>query len=213
MIFDLDAGTMTMIDIQRKSYSTTTFEEMNRRMQEMQERMSKKDSQPMEMQFESKVEATGKTRSIDGKEAKEYVMTITAQGQQAGMRVKSDLWTVQSVPGMEELRGFQTKMVARLKNLNGLNPVMGTASSGLNQLSKETLKMDGYPVTQEVTVTGVQSPMSPMMAMRNGGQENKDPDAPFLIMNTDAKSFSDQPVNDSVFVIPAGYKEQKMRGR
>ena len=47
--------------------------------------------------------------------------------------------------------------------------------------------MDGYPVTQEVTVSGVQSPMSPMMAMRNGGQENSDPNAPFLIMNTDVE--------------------------
>jgi hypothetical protein len=95
----------------------------------------------------------------------------------------------------------------------GLNPMMGTASSGLNQLSKETLKMDGYPVTQEVTVSGVQSPMSPMMAMRNGGQENSDPNAPFLIMNTESNSFSNGTVSDSVFQIPAGYKEQKGRRR
>jgi hypothetical protein len=213
MIFDLDSGTMTMIDVQKKTYSTTTFDEMNRRMEEMQKRISKNGSGPLEMRFDSKVEATGKTRSIDGKEAKEYVMTITAQGQQAGMRVKSDLWAVPSVPGLDELRTFQTKMVDRLKNLNGFNPAMGTASSGLNELSKEVLKMDGYPVTQEVTVSGVQSPMSPMMAMRNGGEENKDPNAPFLIMKTDSKSFSDGAVADSVFEIPAGFKQQKMRGR
>lgn len=212
-IFDLDAGTMTMIDVQKKTYSTTTFDEMNRRIEEMQNRMSKNGSHPAEIQFDSKVEPTGKTRSIDGKEAKEYVMTITAQGQQAGMRVKSDLWVVPSISGQEELRNFQTKMAEKLKNLNGLNPVMGTASAGLTQVSKEVLKMDGYPVTQEVTISGVQSPMSPMMAMRNGGEENKDPNAPFLIMNTDAKSFSDGAVADSIFEIPAGYKQQKMRGR
>jgi hypothetical protein len=52
-----------------------------------------------------------------------------------------------------------------------------------------------------------------MMAMRNGGEQNKDPNAPFLIMNTDSKSFSNASVNDSVFEIPAGYKQKKMRGR
>jgi hypothetical protein len=214
IIFDLDAGTMTTIDNQKQSYSTMTFDEMNQRMQEMKERMSKKDSQTPEIQFDSKAEPTGKTRTIDGQDAKEYVMTITAQGQQGGMHVKSDLWAVSSVAGMEELRAFQTKMAAKLNNMNGgLNPMMGTASSGLNQLSKETLKMDGYPVTQEVTVSGVQSPMSPMMAMRNGGQENSDPNAPFLIMNTESNSFSNGTVSDSVFQIPAGYKEQKGRRR
>jgi hypothetical protein len=213
MIFDLDTGTMTMIDMQKKSYSTTTFDEMNRRVQEMQERMSKNDSQAADMQFDAKVEPTGKTRTIDGKEAKEYIMTITAQGAQAGMRVKSDLWAVPSVTGMDELRSFQTRMVTKLKYLNGFNPAMGTASAGLSQLNKEVLKMDGYPVAQEVTISGVQSPMSPMMAMRNGGEENKDPNAPFLIMNTDEKSFSDSTVSDSVFQVPAGFKEQKMRGR
>jgi hypothetical protein len=213
MIFDLDAGTMTTIDIQKKSYSTITFDEINRRMEEMQKRLSKESSRPAEIQFDSKVEPTGQTRAIDGQDAKEYVMTVVAQGQQTGMHVKSDLWVVSSLPGIQELRSFQKKMSAKLSNMSGLNPLMGTASSGLDQLSKETLKMQGYPITQEVTVSGVQSPMSPMMAMRNGGQENKDPNAPFLIMNTDSKSFSDGAVSDSVFEIPAGYKEQKMRVR
>jgi hypothetical protein len=213
-IFDLDAGTLTTLDLQKKSYSTTTFDEINRRMQEMQRRMSKEAPQPAEVQFLAKVEPTGKMRDIDGQNAKEYVMSITVQGQEAaGMRVKSYLWAVPAVAGMEELRSFQKKMAARLNNLGGFNPLMGTANSGLNELRKEAMKMDGFPVTQEVTVSGVQSPMDPMMAMQHGGQENKDPNAPFLIMNTDAKSFSDRSVNDSVFEIPAGYKEQKGRGR
>jgi hypothetical protein len=214
MIFDLDAGTMTTIDKQKQSYSTMSFDEMNQRMQQMKDRMSKDGEQPPEIQFDSKVAATGKTRTIDGHEAKEYIMTITAQGQQGGMKVNSDLWAVASVPGVEELRNFQKKMAARLSNMNGgLNPMLGTASSGLNQLTRETMKMDGFPVVQDVTISGVQSPMNPMMAMRNGGQQDKDPNAPFLIMNTNSSSFSNESVSDSVFQVPAGYKEQRTRGR
>jgi hypothetical protein len=213
MIFDLDAGTLTTVDTEKKSYATASFDDINRRMQEMQQRLAKNGSQPSEIRFTSKVEPTGKTRTIDGKDAKEYLMTITAAGQQAGMRVKSDLWAVPSVEGMEELRSFERKMAAKLANMNGFNPMMGNASSGLNELNKETLKIDGFPVTQEVAISGVESPMSPMMAMRNGGQENKDPNAPFLIMNMESKSFSGGPVSDSVFEIPAGYKEQKRSER
>lgn len=211
MIFDLDAGTMTTLDSEKQTYSTVTFDDMNRRMQDMRERMSKSSSKPAEMQFESKVEASGKTREVDGQQAKEYIMTVTAKGPEAGMVVTSDLWAVSSIEGMEELRNFQKKMAARMSSIAGFNPMLGTASAGLSQMEKETLKIEGYPVLQETKITGVQSPMSPMMAMRNGGQENKDPNAPFLIMNTDSKSFSSGSVNGSVFEIPAGYKEQKIR--
>lgn len=214
MIFDLDAGTMTTIDNQKQTYSTVTFDEINQRMQEMKERMSKNGSQAPDIQFDSKVEQTGKTKTIDGQTAKEYLMTLTAQGQQGGMKVNSDLWAIPSIAGVEELRSFQKKLASKLIYMNGgVNPMLGSASSGLNQLTKEMLKMDGFPVSQEVTITGVQSPMSPMAAMRNGGQNNSDPNAPFLVMNTESNSFSDASVADSVFQVPAGYKEQKMRAR
>jgi hypothetical protein len=214
MIFDLDAGTLTTLDNQKQTYSTVTFDEINQRMQEMKDRMSKSGSQPVDIQFDSKVEQTGKTKNIDGQSAKEYLMTLTAQGQQGGMKVNSDLWAIPSIPGLEELRSFQKKVATKLTYISGgINPMLGSASSGLNQLTKEMLKLEGFPVSQEVTVTGVQTPMSPMAAMRNGGHNESDPNAPFLVMNMESNSFSDASVSDSVFQIPAGYKEQKMRGR
>lgn len=210
LIFDLEAGTITTIDRQKQSYNTITFDEMNQRMTEMRQKMSRNGSQAPEIQFDVKVEETGKTQTIDGQTAKEYVLNLTAQGQQGdGMRVRSDMWTVTSVSGLEELRGFQKRMAEKFNNsVGGFNPLMGSASSGLSQLNKEVLKMNGVPLVQDVTVSGVQSPMNPMTATRNGG-ENADPSAPFLTMATDSNSFSDGAVNDSVFQVPAGYNEQR----
>ena len=89
----------------------------------------------------------------------------------------------------------------------GFNPMLGSASSGLNQLSKEVTKIKGYPVSQDVAITGVQSPMGPTAAMKGGG-ESGDPNAPFLTMNTASSGFSDGAVANSVFEVPAGYKQQ-----
>jgi hypothetical protein len=212
LIFDLDTGAITSIDHQKQSYSTMTFDEMNQRMEEMKQKMSRNGSQAPDMQFDSKVEETGKTRTIDGQTANEYLLTLTAQGQQgAAMRVRSDMWNAPSIAGMEELRNFQKRMAEKLNNsLGGFNPLMASASSGLSQLNKEVLKMKGFPLIQDVSVSGVQSPMNPMMAMRSGS-DNADPNAPFLTMTTESNSFSDSAVSDSVFQIPAGYKEQRTK--
>jgi hypothetical protein len=82
--------------------------------------------------------------------------------------------------------------------------MMGAANQGLSELTKEITKLDGYPLAQDTSITGVQSPMGPMM----GG----DPNAPFLITTSESSGFSTDSVADAVFQIPAGYKEQKRRG-
>jgi hypothetical protein len=213
-IIDLDAGTMTTIDNQRRSYTTMTFDEMNQRMKEAQEKMSRHGGNGgADIQFDVKVDDTGKTRTIDGKTAKEFVMTMTAQGQGqgqpgGGMRLRSDMWTVASETGAEELRDFYKKMATKMNYsfAAGMNPMMGSAGQGLAQLAKETSKLEGYPVQQDTSVSGVQGPMMPMM-----GGGNQDPNAPFLTMSTESHNFSTGPVDDSVFQLPAGYKQQQMK--
>jgi hypothetical protein len=208
-IIDLDAGTMTTIDNQHRSYTTMTFDEMNQRMKEAQEKMSRHGGNGgADIHFDVKVDDTGKTKTIDGKTAKEYVMTMTAQGQDGGqagpgMRVRSDLWTVASDTGLDELRNFYQKMATKMNYSvgTGMNPMMGSASQGLAQLAKETSKLEGYPLQQETAVSGVQSPMGPM------GGGNQDPNAPFLTMSSESHNFSTGSVDDSVFQVPAGYKQ------
>ena len=209
MIFDLDAGTMTTIDNTRRIYVTTTFDELKQRMEQMKQRMAQ-DSQVGDIQFEPKLEQTGNTKNIAGQTASEYILTLTAKGNQgSATKVRSDMWVVPSVPGNDELRAFRRRMVDKMGVTSGFNPLLGQASSGLSQLTKETMKIEGFPVTQDTAVSGVQSPMAQMM----GGDQNADPNAPFLSLTTEASNFATGPVNDSVFQIPAGYKEQKMPQR
>ena len=205
-IVDLDAGTITNIDNEHHSYTAMSFDDMNRQMQEMREKMNKRGGAP-DVKFNAKVDATGNTREIDGKTAKEYILTMTAEGQQgAGMSVRSDMWTIPSGPGTDELRDFHKRLSEKLNYAfgTGMNPMMGNASQGLSELQKETTKLEGYPVVQETAVSGVQSPM----AERSGGGDSN---APFITMKTQSANFSTGSVDEGVFQIPSNYKERKAR--
>ncbi|MGH9697783.1 MAG: hypothetical protein ACRD5Z_26825 [Bryobacteraceae bacterium] len=205
-LIDLDAGTMTTIDNEHHSYTVMSFDDMNRQMQEMQQKMNKRGGSA-DVKFNAKVDATGKTREIDGKTAKEYILTVTAEGQEgAGMSVRSDMWAVPSEPGADELRDFHKRLSEKLNYAfgGGLNPMMGNAGQGLSELQKETTKLEGYPVLQDTAVSGVQSPM-----MRRNG--SSDSNAPFITMKTQSGNFSAGSVDEAVFQIPSDYKEHKAR--
>jgi hypothetical protein len=211
MIIDTDAGTMTTIDHAKRTYSTVTLQEMQQRMEEARQKMNRGGSQDENIQFDAKIDETGNSRNIDGQTAKEYVMNLAAKGageQNAAMKVRSDMWLASKVSGMEEIRAFQRRMADQIGLINGFNPMMGSASAGLGQLVKQMQKLDGFPLVQDVSVSGVQSPMAGMMgnSASTGGDSG-----PFLTMNTQTSGFSDASVADTVFQIPAGYKEQKQR--
>ena len=167
-IIDLDAGTITTVDNQHRNYTVMTFDEMNQRMKEMQEKMSRRGGSGADINFDVKVDPTGNTRTIDGQPAKEFIMTMTASGQQgAGMHIRSDMWTVASLPGGDELRDFYKRLSAKMNYaFGGMNPMMGSASQGLAQLAKETQKLEGHSVQQETSISGVQGGM-PMMGGGN----------------------------------------------
>ncbi len=213
-IFDLDAGTITTIDHQKQAYSKMTFEEMKQRMEQAKQRMSRNGAQNPDLQFDTKVDETGNSRSIDGQTAKECVMNLTAQsgsgdnGQNAAMKVRSDMWVVPSVAGLEELRAFQARLANQMGMVSGFNPAMGAANTGLAQLTKEAQKIHGFPLMQDVAISGVQSPMSAMMM---GNKSAADDNTPFLTMNMESSNFSDASVVETVFQIPDGYKEQKTK--
>ena len=80
---------------------------------------------------------------------------------------------------------------------------MGGAGAGIGAAMKESFKMDGYPALSDVDVSGVAGPMM--------GRGNTDPNAPLIKMETQSSNFATGQVDDSKFVVPAGYKEEHKR--
>lgn len=210
MICDLDAGTITIINHEKQTYTVSTFDEMRQRMEEMQRRMNR--GQGGDLDFDVKTEKTGQTRNIDGQGASEVLITMTAKSasNNGQMVVKDHAWLVPSTSATRELHDFYKRLSEKYAYaMAGFVPSLGAANGGLSAAMKEAFQQDGYPVLSDMDVSGVSSPMAnnPMMG------HNSDPNAPFIQMESSASNFAQGAVDDSKFAVPAGYKQEQARGR
>lgn len=199
-IIDLDAGTITTVNNQSHTYRTQTFEEMRERLERSQRAMHQEAAS--DLQFDVKVDKTGQTRTIDGQSATEDIVTLTAKPGSANsqMAVKVDLWLTPGNGATHEIADYYKRLSAKYAFAFGGSPGLGSAGAGINAAMKAALQLDGYPVTTDIEVSGVASPMM--------GQANADPNAPFLKMETHSSNFAAGPVDDSKFGIPAGYTQE-----
>jgi hypothetical protein len=208
-IIDLDAGTMTNINNERKTYNVRTFDEIRQQMAAMQQRMGG-DTTPVE--FDAKVKKTGKTKDIGGQTASEMIMTMTAKNatEGNGLKIVSDIWMVPSQPGSDDIRAFQKKAAEKAADAmgGGGGPMMGGVSKAMSALRKELANMDGIPVETKSDISGA-SAGGPMAAMMGG--EAADPNAVALSFTGTMGNYQAGSVDDSHFAIPAGYKKAEPR--
>ena len=173
-IIDLDKETITQIDVQKKTYTVMTFDQIkqaiaNARAQ-MQQQAAKQPAQPaanpdaqnVQMRFDVKVRNTGAQKEISGLQSSESILTMTmnatdTQTQQTGsMAVTNDMWMVPSVPGYDQVHDFYKRFAEKMSDATiGLgydfskmlsqNPGAGQA---LNDMAGEMQKLSGVPIMQ-----------------------------------------------------------------
>lgn len=157
-VIDLGSQTITSIDLQKKTYSVMTFDEMKQMMEQMSQKMQKNDKG--EMTFKVSADSTGKTKQVAGFEAKEMVLKMEMEGtdkqsgQKGGMLITTDMWVASGVPGYKEVRDFQKRMAEKINwtpggNMFATNP---DAAKGMAEVYKEVAKQDGVPVQQFITM-------------------------------------------------------------
>ncbi len=168
-IIDLGAQTITRIDFQKKTYSVMTFAEMKAAMEQAAQKaqaQKSKQGNGQQMDFKVSVDSTGKTRQINGIDAREMVLKMVAQGtdqnsgQTGGMTINTDMWIAVGVPGYEEVRDFHRRMAEMIDwtpsgNMFMANPSVSQGMAGMN---KEMAKMDGVPVLQVTTMGAAGQP-------------------------------------------------------
>ncbi len=169
-VIDLDAETITEINLQRKTYSVITFAQMKQMLEQMsQQASSKSDSSDVKTDFKLDVKDTGQTKQIGSYEAKERIMTMSMQttdpqtGNQGTMQVVNDMWLTPQISGSEELREFHKKMASKLAwSPDGNAFTMGRPdlARAMSNAAKEAGKLDGLPVMTITKMTGVGSPQS-----------------------------------------------------
>lgn len=184
-IIDLDQRTITFIDYDKHNYSVMTFQQMEEAMANAmakgkQQGAASADRQNMangaQMNFDAHISSNGFTRTIDGLQAKEALVTVTmianaddGSNVKAGMAATSEMWLVPEIPGVEELRAFSRRMAQELSidvtasQISGMLAAQPGGAEALTNLKKEASKVQGFPVLQ-VTRVGVSTDGQPLPA-------------------------------------------------
>ncbi|MDQ1474506.1 MAG: hypothetical protein QOJ99_5986 [Bryobacterales bacterium] len=162
-ITDIDKETITHINYAAKTYSVSTFAQMKQAMDEMLRKTQKGSAQPApDVSVDVKLRDTGQTKSINGNEVHEIVMTMAIQGKDAqsgargGLDMVTDMWIAPNVAGYQEVRDYYRRMGEKLSWMPGTNPIMNRPdiARAMGEFYKEGSKLDGMPVISTMKVGG-----------------------------------------------------------
>ncbi len=195
-IIDLDEKKVYSLDMKKKTYEVMTFEEMRKRMQETQEKAEKmakeqepKKEQPSgkEMEFDFSLKESGQTKTINGYDCREVIMTITAREkgrtleQSGGMLMTSHIWLGPKIPAMKEISDFDQRYYETLQgpmSLGGSAEQMAMATAMypgmkgmLGKMQNESVNMDGTAILTEMTMEAVRT----QEQMSQERQQEKEP--------------------------------------
>lgn len=172
-IIDLDAETITDVNLEKKTYSVITFQEMAAAMeaarQKMEAEMRKQNPSgqaDVQMKFNVKVNETGQRKRISGYDTKEMEMLMemeaadTQSAAAGAMQIDVNMWMAPGIDGYEQVQQFYMHMAQkmdwhpRMSALAGAMNVQPGLSQGMAEMMKEAQKLEGVPVLQTTSIRG-----------------------------------------------------------
>jgi len=170
-IIDLDKETITSVDAAKHTYSVMTFAEMKQAMDDMAKKMGQRGggADPNDMKFNLKTRETGQKRTISGVNAREVIMTMTVEGQDAksgqkgGLDVTQDMWISPDIAGYAEAREFQQKMSRKLAWAPGGNAMLNRpdVQRAMAEMAKNGGALDGMVMLTNIQMGGALEGMPP----------------------------------------------------
>lgn len=199
-IIDLSEEKIYKLDIKKKTYEVTTFEELRRKMREAQEKAQKdageqqgkeekaqKNEPQKEYEVDFNVKETGQKKQLAGYDTHEVIMTITVREKgktledAGGIVMTVDEWLGPQIPALKELTDFDIKYWRALQGSEtmGLSPEQLAAAiamypsmkPAMERMQKEGPKLQGTPLASTTTVEGVKSKEA--MAQQNSSETPK----------------------------------------
>ena len=183
-IVDLKEEKVYEIDMKKKTYEVTTFDELRRRMREAQEKAQReapteqegrdpKDERPAkEMEVDFDVKETGQTKTLAGYDTRQVIMTVTVREKGrtlddgGGLVMTADSWIGPEIPAMKELAEFEMRYWKALApETAGMSAEQMAAAvamfpmikSAMERLQKESVKLEGTPLATTTTFEAVKS--------------------------------------------------------
>ena len=177
-IIDLNEEKVYSLDLRKKTYEVATFAEIRRKMLEAQEKAAKAakeqpEAQPqgqeMQMEVDFSAKESGQTKSINGFDCREVIMTVTTRQkgktleQGGGMVMTSNVWLGPEILALKEITDFDLRYWQKLDLPNmGVNAEQMAAAIAMYPGMKDMMaKMQSQQVNMKgtaiLTVTAMES--------------------------------------------------------
>jgi len=185
-IIDLSEEKIYTLDLKKKTYEVTTFEELRQKMREAREKAQKdaeaqqgkeekaqKTEPQKEYEVDFDVKETGQKKQIAGYDTREVIMTITVREKgktledAGGIVMTMDEWLGPHIAALKELVDFDLKYWKALQGSEtmGLSAEQLAAAMAMypmmkpamERMQKEAPKLQGTPLASTTTVEGVKS--------------------------------------------------------
>ena len=184
-IIDLAEEKIYDIDVRRKTYKVTTFAELRAEMEKAQREAEKaareapsepsqpaeKDPNEKEFEVDFDLKNTGATRTINGFDTKQTVMTITVRekgktlNDAGGMVMTTDMWLTPNAPSTKELIDFDQRYAQKLygpavTGASAQDMAMAMAmypqmKPALDKMRAEGTKIEGTAILTEMKMEAV----------------------------------------------------------
>jgi hypothetical protein len=185
-IVDLGEEKVYDIDMRKKEYRVTTFEELRRQLREAQERAAKeaakeapKEGQPppsgdkpAEVEFDLDVKETGQTRQLVGHDARQVIITLTVRekgktlDESGGLVVTADSWLGPDIPALQEMAEFEVKYWKAIapetatisaEQMATIAAIYPMVKPAMDRLGQERRALKGTALATTMTFEGVKS--------------------------------------------------------
>ncbi len=186
-IIDLTEEKIYDLDIKKKTYEVTTFEQLRQRMREAREKaqqqasqeQGKEEKQPekgqpqKEYEIDFSVKDTGQKKQLAGYDTREVIMTVTVREKGktledgGGLVMNVDSWLGPQIPALNEVAEFDLKYWRQLQGPDamGMSPeqmamiiaMYPAFKQAADRMQKESPKLQGTSMASTTTVEGVKS--------------------------------------------------------
>lgn len=196
-IIDLAEEKVYEIDVRRKQYRVTTFEEMRERLRQARadaekqaKEMPDQDREDLrdagkEIEIDFDVKETGATRSVAGHDARQVIVAVTLREkgrtleEGGGMVLTTDTWVGPRIAALDEIHDFDMKyfravygdILPQLAQLGALAAMYPALETLMARSQDELGKLDGTTLATTTTIETVRSAegMAAQPAQGGGG--------------------------------------------
>jgi hypothetical protein len=185
-IIDLTEEKVYNLDMKKKTYEVTTFDELRQRMREAREKAEKdaareqgkeekaeKAEPQKEYEVDFNVKETGQKKQLAGYDTHEVVTTITVREKGrtledgGGIVLTADSWLAPHIAALKELADFDIKYWKQLQGPDAMGmsaeqlatviAMYPAVKQAMERLQKEGTKLQGTSLATTTTVEGVKS--------------------------------------------------------